>query len=123
MSRSQRTKGASFEREMARLLAGVYPGARRGIGQARDSREVPDVDNTPFWVECKVGQRPNVYAAFRQAEEARDDRPTLVIARKNPEKPFDTRMDLAVVGLDTMVELLGELDRRLMRWPFWERES
>src|SRR5690606_6910545 len=51
--RRSRTKGASFEREVARQLRALWPGARRGIGQARSGGETPDVIQTPFWIEAK----------------------------------------------------------------------
>lgn len=91
MSNSQRRKGAAWERDLANRWknSGLYPKARRGTGQARKDAHVPDVDGTPWWVECKVGQRPNLLGALRQAEDARDaaalndrgHRPVLVVAK------------------------------------------
>ncbi len=66
--RGARAKGASFERHVANVLKTIWPGARRGLGQARQGREVPDVDGTPFWVELKHKKaRPQIQAAWQQA--------------------------------------------------------
>ena len=89
MSASQRTKGATWERELsARWRAsGVYPDARRGIGQARSGGEVPDVDGTPWWCELKCGARPDVLGALRQGEDASDGRPVLVVVKRDRVEP------------------------------------
>src|SRR3972149_5335754 len=71
MGRSQRRKGHNFEREVAAELRACAPmiadRIRRGL-QSRDGSTVPDVMTPwPIHVECKVGARPNVGAAMRQA--------------------------------------------------------
>ena len=87
MGKLSRTKGASYERHVASVLRPYYPNAKRGLGQARAGHEVDDVEGTPFWVQCKHGQRPNLLEALSQADRDRiaagDLRPSLVIARKN----------------------------------------
>lgn len=87
LGRRSRTKGASFERMIAIELRGLYgQQVRRGLGQARAAGEVPDVDGTPWWVECKHGKRPNIPRAIAQAIEASAGRrPPLVISRANAE--------------------------------------
>jgi hypothetical protein len=97
-----RTKGAAFEKEIARALREIFVRARRGIGQARAANEVPDVDGTPFWIETKHGKSVSVRAAYRQAlaargscpELARRAHPILVVHREDREEtlatlPFD----------------------------------
>ena len=73
MGKSQRDKGARFERYVARRLKEVF-GERtiRSSGQCFSGDTRADVDCPKIWVECKVGQRPNIRAALRQAKEARD---------------------------------------------------
>lgn len=88
MGRMQRNKGANFEREIANELKPLYPNAKRGIGQARSASEVSDVEGTPWWIECKRGRQPNVRAAFRQAQEATDGRPILVVVRDDNQPAF-----------------------------------
>jgi hypothetical protein len=70
MGRKSREKGARFERAVAAALVLVYPEARRGLGQARSAKEVPDVDARGLWPECKRQIRPNPFRALEQAIEA-----------------------------------------------------
>lgn len=74
-------KGATFERKVATLLKDVYPGAKRGIGQARSGSEVADVEGTPWFIECKRRKRCNIQAAYEQAAEATDGRPILCVTK------------------------------------------
>ena len=69
MGRGQRLKGAKFERDVADAFKARGIPARRGLGQARGGgAEVPDVDVELVHVECKVGARPDPWAALKQAE-------------------------------------------------------
>jgi len=64
-----RNKGARFEREVATAFRVAFPEARRGLGQARSGGDAADVIGVPgYWIECKVGARPNPLAALRQAD-------------------------------------------------------
>jgi hypothetical protein len=65
--RSSRIKGKVYEREVVHVLRAVYPHCARGIGQARDGAERPDVVGTPFWVECGAGQTIKIPVKVRQA--------------------------------------------------------
>ena len=73
MGTLSRRKGAANERRLAKLFAEAMPGEdiRRGLQyQNRFAREkVPDVDCPVFWVEAKVGKKPNPRAAMAQARE------------------------------------------------------
>ena len=76
-----RLKGKKWERAVAEKLRPLF-GARVKRGyQTRDGREAPDVDGTPFWVECKHGALVNLRAALAQAISATDGRPPVVIAK------------------------------------------
>lgn len=104
-----RTKGARYERDLANRwkASGLYPDARRGIGQARSSGEVADVEGTPWWVEAKCQARPNVFAAMEQAEAATDGRPPIVVAtRREAGKP--SRASTVVVMRMETFEMLAE---------------
>jgi hypothetical protein len=103
MGKMQRNKGATYERWCANKLRSVYPHAKRGIGQARSASEVPDVDGTPWWIELKHQQQPNLYAALTQATTASDGRSPLVIARKNKTR------DVVVMYLDDFISMVSEL--------------
>lgn len=71
--RASRDKGHSYEREIAgRLREEVYDGdekVKRGLGQARQSGEVSDVQTPDFWIECKRMKRVNIAKAMGQASE------------------------------------------------------
>jgi len=54
MGKKSRTKGHTFEREMSNELKVVWPRAKRGLSQSRfGGAEVPDIEGTPYHVECK----------------------------------------------------------------------
>jgi hypothetical protein len=93
MGKSQRTKGHAWERAVAIHFRELYPEAKRGVDQSQAGGHSPDVDETPFWIECKVGARPNLMAALRQAEARKnksDRRPSLVAAKQDREEPTVT---------------------------------
>jgi len=75
MGKLSRTKGANWEREVARMFREVMPGAecvRRGGQQARDAHDAPDVDVAGWLaVEAKHGRQVQLRAALSQALEHR----------------------------------------------------
>lgn len=103
MGLRSRRKGAAFECELSRLLAALWPSARRGIGQARSAKEVCDVEGTPFWVEAKHRKKCAIQAAYNQAAEATDGRPILVVTKDNRCPP------LVTLSLTSFLDLLGTL--------------
>lgn len=102
-------KGIRGERELACILAGLYPNAHRGrqkTGQGHTGgSQAPDIDGTPFWIECKraktVMWRKSYYTAVRESLEANDPRPVILIARPDREEW------MAHLSLKTLMELLG----------------
>ena len=90
--RGCRIKGHAFERDVAKIFRSLYgDGVKRGY-QTRSGTEAPDVDGTPFWIECKRGKRTNPKAALKQALEAKDERPPIAICK-------DDRQDIVVMLL------------------------
>lgn len=86
MGKSQRNKGARGEREVASILAeALNLPARRGVAQCRAGSDAADVEGTPWWVEVKIGARPNIVAAMRQAVTSADARPPVVWTRRDRE--------------------------------------
>jgi Holliday junction resolvase len=91
MSKMQRTKGATFEREIANDLTeswGVK--VKRNLGQARDSGD--DITVPPFRIECKRRKGIAVYEWLEQCEMAcykvmRREFP-VVIARADHKEPI-----------------------------------
>ncbi len=83
MSAASRRKGSRFELEVANALKPIYPGARRGL-QFQHGGLVPDVDGTPFWVECKVGKNPPLRPALEQAiRDCHDDRTPIAVVKQD----------------------------------------
>ena len=68
MPKMSRDKGKRGERKLAKELRGFNFPARRGQ-QFCGGGDSPDVVGIPgVHIECKVGERPNPYAALLQAE-------------------------------------------------------
>lgn len=89
--RRSRAKGAQWEREVARVLAAIWPGAERNIAQSRTAaREGCDVEGTPYWVECKCGAGVDLRAAWKQAEGDRDAdlRPIVLVVKEDRRRPY-----------------------------------
>jgi len=99
-----RRKGHDYEREIARLLAGIFgpENSRRGI-QYRSGSEVPDVEVPAFWVECKRGRRTNIRAALVQASEACHAPKWLLAVCKD-----DNDRAVAAMYLDDFIDLVRE---------------
>lgn len=100
MGKSERTKGHNFEREIAAAVRPYFPNACRGL-QYRDGADAPDVENTPYHFECKVGKRPNIKAAMQQAKEATDGRPCVVVTKQ------DRQEVLVTINLQLFLEFLS----------------
>jgi len=87
MGALSRRKGHRFEREVAADLRVLFPDARRGL-QYQDGATAPDVEGTPFHVECKAGRKPNPRAALKQAQRDTKDRPPIAVIKDDREEPF-----------------------------------
>ena len=102
-----RQKGFAFERKVAKLLEEIYgEKVRRGIQSQHHKNETPpDVDFTPFYIECKKMKRPNVKAALLQAEKNTDGRPCLAITCE------DRQPAIASMRLDDFLKILARLEQ------------
>lgn len=82
MGKLSRRKGASFERQVAKVLGGFRAGTLQS-----GTRKLSDVEGTEYWVETKHQKRVNIQAAIEQAREARDKagdgRLLLVVSKDN----------------------------------------
>jgi len=79
--KANRIKGHSFERKIAIELREIYPEAKRGYQARGGTSAAPDVDGTPFFIECKKGKRTNIKAAWKQALDNTDGRPPIAITK------------------------------------------
>ena len=104
--KSSRTKGHSWEREVAIMLRSIFPEARRGL-QYQDGMQCSDVVNTPIHVECKRCKKVDYRAAMRQARaECRPGYAPVVVAK-------DDREDAVVMMLlDDWIDLVKEWKER-----------
>ena len=87
MSKSQRIKGHSFEREIAIDLSEVFhESVKRNIGQARDGGD--DITLPPFRIECKRRAHIAVYKWLEQviAATEMDDEIPVVVARADQQE-------------------------------------
>lgn len=114
LGKRSRLKGRAFQAEVAKRWrdSGLYPNAASTQGaQVRSKRAIgntpPDIEGSPYWVECFHGKRPNPIAKLKQAEEeaerASDPRPALAVIRLHGEsEPF------ALLRLETLEKILCE---------------
>ena len=79
--KASRRKGHDFERFTVRVLKALWPGAKRGLQTQASSTKPPDVDGTPYYIECKKGKRTSPKAALAQATLYTDGRPPLAVTR------------------------------------------
>jgi len=104
MGKSQRNKGRRGEIRARNLLREIYPDAYCSCNQAGSDKQ-PDVDGTPWWVEAKEQKTHRIWAAVRQAVDARDaagdDRPIVVISHRT------NGMTLAVVPMGDFLDEFG----------------
>lgn len=119
MGARSRRKGAKWERHLAGRLKAVGIDAERNLtecrtGNAGDLVIPPDV---PLTVQAKVGARPPIYEAVAEAVEARrpGDHPVALIRRNGRGSAPPT--DLAVLPLDSFLELVRTLRDTAWRTP------
>lgn len=105
MGKSQRTKGAVYERDIAKLFSDALGGDfKRNIGQARDGGN--DIDVGPLVVECKRRKSlKTIVGWLKQAEAAADRRTSgpkypIVVARE------DAGTSLVICNLDDFLALV-----------------
>jgi hypothetical protein len=114
VSKSQRTKGAAYEREVCDalfdLIPALTPKPKRNIGQARDGGNdiTTMIAGIKFIIECKRRKTlGTVYQWLKQAEEACesiDERP-IVIARQ------DQGGSIVIMTLEDFAHVINTLTR------------
>jgi hypothetical protein len=103
MSKSQRDKGASFEREVAAIFTdhlGVK--FKRNLAQSRGgATEGSDLIVGPFSVECKRRAKMSIYEWLDQAQRDAGDKIPMVIARA------DGRRAVLIMDLQAALPMIG----------------
>ncbi|HSW31894.1 MAG TPA: hypothetical protein VLH75_20590 [Longimicrobiales bacterium] len=111
MGARSRRKGAVFEREVAELFRQAGVPAERNLSECRtgNAGDLELAAWCPLSVQVKVGERPNVWEAIREAQESAGE--TLVpvaILRRNGRGSRPPE-DLAVLPLDEFLDLVRGL--------------
>lgn len=86
MGKLSRTKGHSFEREIAIALRGIFPEARRHLEyQDAEANGVDLVNTGKYFIQCKRGRKYASLTAIKevQCDEALGDVPVLVTKGDN----------------------------------------
>lgn len=102
MGKLSRTKGHSFEREIARLLKCVFPNARRHLEyHQRDANGIDLIETGPYKIQCKRGRKYASLSKIKeiQAFEELGDVPVLVT--KGDNEPI-----LVALPIDEFIYLL-----------------
>lgn len=115
MPKAQRVKGHSYERTIANLFKKYFPLAKRGLQNRGGTAEAPDVDGTPWYIECKR-QKANcsLRRALMQAEAGqyvvteegttrRDLRPPMAICKNDRER------DMMAMYLDDFMKIVERI--------------
>lgn len=102
IGRRSKRKGKTWERAVAQLLRPIFGEQCARGWQSRNGREDCDVKGSPYWIECKHGQKVNYRAALAQAIDDTDGRPPVVIAKDDNERP------VVVMLLDDWLALAGK---------------
>lgn len=104
----QRRKGHSWERAVAAMLRPIFGDkVQRGFQTRGGGKEAPDVDGTPYHLECKHGRLVNLRAAMAQAVRDTDGRIPVVVAKDDRTQP------VALMLLDDWLILVERADAYL----------
>ena len=111
MSAKSRRKGHDYERELARRFTEEGLPALRNLEEVRsgNSGDLVFTHGDPLCVQAKVGGRPSVWNAVKEAEEAAGPgvHPVAIVKRNGSgSRPA---VELACMPLDDFLELVGLL--------------
>ena len=101
MGKSQRTKGATYEREIVTALKDVLGiDAKRNLTQTREGGG--DIVLDKYLIECKRRASISVYAWMKQAEESCDTKQKPIVVCR-----ADNQQSLVIMKLTDFLPLLG----------------
>lgn len=107
-----RRKGAAWERAAAGMIqqATGVP-CVRNLEECRDGNAGDLKTGLPLAVQCKVGARPDIYGAVRQAAEAAipGQHPVAIVRRNG--SGHRAPEDLAIMPLADFLEIIGQMKR------------
>jgi predicted RecB family endonuclease len=114
--KNNRRKGHTFERTVAAMLRTLGLEARRTIQSRGGGKEGADVAiEGPYFIECKTGRAPNIWAAMKQAQRDCEDtgRVPVVLAHREADLPGQRAEEVMVLPMSEGLRLLA-LD--IKRW-------
>ena len=100
MSKSQRTKGAAYEREVVHILRNAGFDCARNLAQTREGGG--DIHLDQFMVECKRRAKIAVYDWLDQATLAAKERKPIVVARA------DQRENIVILRFTDFLDIVKE---------------
>lgn len=102
MGKLSRTKGHSFEREIAKRLRGIFPQARRHLEyQDAEANGIDLVMTGKYSIQCKRGRKPAPISKIREVE-PKDGQSPLLITQGDRDKIY------VVMEFDEFLTLLKE---------------
>lgn len=111
MGKLSRTKGHAWEREVCEMIReATKREAKRTLNETRDGNCGDIQADLPLAIQCKVGARPDIYGAVREASEVaggKKDYAVAVIRRNGAGRRAPD--DLAVLPLADFLEIVGTL--------------
>ncbi len=115
MTINRKTKGAVYEREIARKLREYGYNARRGQQYSGANGDADVVGLEGVHLECKRTERTDLYGWLAQAErDAREGELPVVVHRKNNSK------SLAIMDFDVFIKLYQDYKPPV---PFADKEE
>lgn len=104
MGKLSRRKGADFERDFAGRLRALGIEAQRTLTECRDGNVGDITCQLPITFQCKVGGRPDIYGAVKEADQVATPLSYLACAviKRNGRPPDE----LAVMPLADFLELI-----------------
>lgn len=108
MGKSQRTKGHSFERAVAKQLRSIWPDVKRHLESQSQEAKGYDLDNTgDFRIQVKALNRvPNIPAVFKEFSIEADKIPVVIFKR-------DGQGTFACFKIEDALTLLNVFETRL----------
>jgi len=111
--RNARRKGADWEREVARDMSDATgTECRRCLIEVQQGNKGDIASDAPYAIQCKVGQRPNPWKAYREAADAATGEDLAVAILKKNGNRGEKVERIAVMDLDDFYRIVRHLHGR-----------
>jgi hypothetical protein len=113
MGKRSRDKGAAWERQVAKdMTEATGFDCRRCLIETQQGNKGDIASDAPYSVQCKVGQRPNVYKALDEAVEAAEDGDLAVAIIKKNGGGGKPPQEFAAIPLDDFYRIVRGIHER-----------